>query len=113
MDFKEVDQALEELESRIERLKALYEQYFMGIEKLEPLVPRKDVDRRIQILRREQVRNTAQRFKFNTLVQRYNSFQQYWARVAREIENGTYHRDVARAAARFGAKDALMIFGKK
>jgi len=113
MDFKEVDQALEELESRIERLKALYEQYFMGIEKLEPLVPRKDVDRRIQILRREQVRNTAQRFKFNTLVQRYNSFQQYWARVAREIENGTYHRDVARAAARFGAKDALTIFGKK
>jgi len=113
MDFKEVDQALEELESRIERLKALYEQYFMGIEKLEPLVPRKDVDRRIMILRREQVRNTAQRFKFNTLVQRYNSFQQYWARVAREIENGTYHRDVARAAARFGAKDALTIFGKK
>lgn len=113
MDFKEVDQALEELESRIERLKALYEQYFMGIEKLEPLVPRKDVDRRVQILRREQVRNTAQRFKFNTLVQRYNSFQQYWARVAREIENGTYHRDVARAAARFGAKDALTIFGKK
>ena len=113
MDFKEVDQALEELESRIERLKALYEQYFMGIEKLEPLVPRKDVDRRIQILRREQIRNTAQRFKFQTLVQRYNSFQQYWARVAREIEQGTYHRDVARAAARFGAKDALTIFGKK
>lgn len=113
MEFKEVEQALEELESRIERLKALYEQYFMGIEKLEPLVPRKDVDRRIQILRREQVRNTAQRFKFQTLVQRYNSFQQYWARVAREIENGTYHRDVARAAARFGAKDALTIFGKK
>lgn len=113
MEFKEVEQALEELESRIERLKALYEQYFMGIEKLEPLVPRKDVDRRVQILRREQVRNTAQRFKFQTLVQRYNSFQQYWARVAREIENGTYHRDVARAAARFGAKDALTIFGKK
>lgn len=113
MDFKEVDHALEELEGRIERLKALYEQYFMGIEKLEPLVPRKDVDRRIQILRREQVRNTAQRFKFQTLIQRYNAFQQYWARVAREIENGTYHRDVARAAARFGAKDALTIFGKK
>ncbi|MBK9264493.1 MAG: hypothetical protein IPM54_32475 [Polyangiaceae bacterium] len=113
MDFSEVDHALEELESRIERLKALYEQYFMGIEKLEPLVPRKDVDRRIMILRREQVRNTAQRFKFQTLVQRYNSFQQYWARVAREIDNGTYHRDVARAAARFGAKETLTIFGRK
>ena len=113
MDFSEVDHALEELENRIERLKALYEQYFMGIEKLEPLVPRKDVDRRIVLLRREQVRNTAQRFKFQTLVQRYNSFQQSWARVAREIDNGTYHRDVARAAARFGAKETLTIFGKR
>lgn len=59
MEFSEVDRALEELESRIERLKALYEQYFMGIEKLEPLVPRKDVDRRITILCRESIRNTA------------------------------------------------------
>ncbi len=113
MEFSEVDRALEELESRIERLKALYEQYFMGTEKLEPLVPRKDVDRRITILRRESIRNTAQRFKFQTVVQRYNSFQQYWTRVQREIEQGTYHRDVARAAARFGAKETLTILGKK
>lgn len=113
MDNTEVERALEDLDNRLERLRALYEQYFMGIEKLEPLVPRKDLDRRIMLLRREQVRNTALRFKFQTLIQRYNTFQQYWARVAREIDNGTYHRDVARAAARFGAKDALTILGKR
>ncbi|MEP7126908.1 MAG: MXAN_5187 C-terminal domain-containing protein, partial [Byssovorax sp.] len=39
--------------------------------------------------------------------------QQHWARVTREIENGTYRRDVARAAARFGEKEALTILGKK
>ncbi|MDI3290891.1 hypothetical protein QHF83_46690, partial [Polyangium sp. 15x6] len=113
MEHAEVDRALEDLDSRIERLRALYEQYFLGIEKLEPLVPRKELERRIMLLRREQIRNTALRFKFQTLIQRYNTFQQYWSRVAREIENGTYQRDVLRAAARFGAKDALTILGKK
>ncbi|MRG97595.1 MXAN_5187 C-terminal domain-containing protein [Polyangium spumosum] len=113
MEHAEVERALEDLDSRLERVRALYEQYFLGIEKLEPLVPRKELERRIMLLRRAQIRNTALRFKFQTLIQRYNTFQQYWGRVAREIENGTYQRDVLRAAARFGAKDALTILGKK
>src|SRR5262249_45699394 len=70
-------------------------------------------DRRVWVLRREQIRNTGMRFKFQMLVQRLNTFQQYWQRVAREIENGTYRRDVIRAAQRFGEKDALTLFGKK
>ena len=59
-------------------MRALYEQYFIGIEKIEPQIPRKDVERRIWVLRREQIRNTGLRFKFQMLVQRYNTFQQYW-----------------------------------
>ena len=59
MEPDEVDNQLEELEIRVERLRALYEQYFLGIEKIEPAVPRKDVDRRIWVLRRTQIRNTA------------------------------------------------------
>ncbi|KYF71442.1 hypothetical protein BE15_28480, partial [Sorangium cellulosum] len=113
MESSEVERELEELETRIERLRALYEQYFMGIERLEPLIPRKDVDRRIWVMRREQIRNTGLRFKFQMLFQRYNTFQQYWGRIAREIENGTYRRDVIRAAKRVGAKEALTIVGRK
>src|SRR5829696_6048895 len=104
MDSAEIERELEELESRVDRLRALYEQYFMGLEKLEPQIPRKDVERRIWVLRREQIRNTGLRFKFQMLIQRYNTFQQYWGRVTREIENGTYRRDVLRAANRFGGK---------
>ena len=37
------------------------------------------------------------------IIQRYNTFQQYWQRICREIENGTYKRDLGRAAERFGA----------
>src|SRR6185295_3768169 len=113
MEASAIERELEDLETRIERLRALYEQYFMGIEKLEPQIPRKEVDRRIHLLRKEQIRNTALRFKFQMLIQRYNTLQQYWARITREIENGTYRRDVMRAAARFGEKEALTITGKK
>ncbi len=97
MDNAELDVALEELETRLERLRALYEQYFLGLEKIEPTVARKDVDRRIYVLRREKVRNTAKRFKLQTIIQRYNTFQQYWQRICREIENGTYKRHLLKA----------------
>jgi hypothetical protein len=93
----ELDTAIEELETRVERLRALYEQYFMGFEKIPPAVVHKDVERRIYTLRREQIRNTAKRFKLQTTIQRYNTFQQYWQRIMREIENGTYKRHVLRA----------------
>ncbi len=92
-----------ELEVAVDRLRSLYEQYFMGIEKLEPTVPRKDVDRRIHLLRKEQIRNTALRFRFQMIVQRYNTYQTHWQRICREIENGTYKRHLIRAKRRFGS----------
>lgn len=97
METAELDVALEELELRLERLRALYEQYFMGLERIEPGIARKDVDRRIYVLRREKIRNTAKRFKLQTIIQRYNTFQQYWQRICREIENGTYKRHLLKA----------------
>ena len=97
MTLEELDIALEELETRLERLRALYEQYFLGFEKIEPAVARKDVDRRIYVLRREKIRNTGKRFKLQTIIQRYNTFQQYWQRICREIENGTYKRHLLKA----------------
>lgn len=111
MEQGEVAKELEELEHRIERTRGLYEQYFMGIERLEPQTPRKDVDRRIREMRKTRLKNTAQRYKFNMLAQRYSTLSQYWGRIMRQIENGTYKRDVAKAAARFGADAALGALG--
>jgi hypothetical protein len=112
LDVAELAQLIEELETRVERLRSVYDQYFMGIERLEPLIMRKDVDRRLWLLRKEQIRNTGMRFKLQTTIQRYNTYQQYWARIVREIENGTYQRDLGRAAARFG-ENAVTAFGKR
>lgn len=101
MEPVDAEKLIGELEVAVDRLRSLYEQYFMGFEKLEPTVPRKDVDRRIYVLRKEQFRNTALRFRFQMLLQRYNTYQTHWQRICREIENGTYKRHVLRAQQRF------------
>lgn len=102
MEPTEIEKAVGDLEVAVDRLRSLYEQYFMGIEKLEPTVPRKDVDRRIHALRKDQIRNTALRFRFQMILQRYNVYQTHWQRICREIENGTYKRHLLKAERRFG-----------
>ncbi len=94
-----------EIELRLDRLRALYDQYFMGFEKLEPQVQRKDVDRRFQILRKENFRNTALRFRLNVAIQKYSTYQTYWQRTCRQIEEGTYKRHIAKAKARFAERE--------
>lgn len=104
METREIEGLVGELETRVDRLRALYEQYFMGIEKMAPSVPQKDVERRIQVLRKEQIRNTAVRFRFQMILQRYNTYQTHWGRICRQIEEGTYKRDLLRAQRRFAPK---------
>lgn len=104
MEQTEIEKLIGDLEVAVDRLRSLYEQYFMGIEKIEPTVARKDADRRIYVLRKEQIRNTALRFRFQMLIQRYNTYQTHWQRICRDIENGTYKRHVIRAQRRFGGK---------
>ncbi len=105
MDLKELDKAISDLETSLERLQALYNQYFMGIEKLEPTVQRKAVDRKINLLRRQQVQNTAQRFRLQSQIQKYNTQQTYWRRICRQIEEGTYQRHVMLAKRRQEVRD--------
>lgn len=100
MEQSEIDKAVGDLEMRVDRLRSLYDQYFMGIERIPPAVSHKDVERRIQMMRKEQIRNTGLRFRFQMLIQRYNTYQSYWLRITRQIEEGTYKRDVVRAKKR-------------
>ncbi|HJK97693.1 MAG TPA: MXAN_5187 C-terminal domain-containing protein [Polyangiaceae bacterium LLY-WYZ-14_1] len=100
MDASEFEQLLSDVETRLDRLKALYEQWFQGLERLEPTVPRKAVERGLAALRREQPRNTALRFRFQSLQQKWNTYTTYWQRIARQIEEGTYRRDLLRARRR-------------
>lgn len=100
MTPKDFEITLSDAEVQLSRLKFLYEQWFQGIERIEPLIPRKQFDRALHLLQKEQPRNTSLRFRFHTLIQRYTTLQTYWRRVARQIEEGTYRRDLLRARRR-------------
>ncbi|MCP4678305.1 MAG: hypothetical protein GY854_22895 [Deltaproteobacteria bacterium] len=104
MTPQEIEKAISDLETSLDRLHALYNQYFMGIEKREPIIVRKAVDRKIYALRRVQIKNTAQRFRFQTQVQKYNTQTTYWRRICRQIEEGTYHRQIMLAKRRQDAR---------
>ncbi len=97
MDAVEFETLLHDVDSKLDRLKALYEQWFQGMERLEPTIARKELDRRVALLRKEIPRSTALRFRFQQFVMRYTTLQTYWSRIARQIEEGTYRRDLLKA----------------
>ena len=100
MKASEFDAVLKDLESEIARLRSLYEQYFQGLERVPPVRMRERLDRQVRQLRRNQPQNTAMRFKYQTIFQRWITFTQYWDRICRRIEEGTYRRDLQRVQRR-------------
>lgn len=92
----EIEDALDALDKLVDRVKVLYEQYFMGIQKQAPSHLHGDVERRIRELTQLQIRNTALRYRFATIQQKYGAYNTYWKRSVREIEAGRYVRDLSR-----------------
>src|SRR5207248_1850642 len=43
-----------------------------------------------------QLRNTVHRYRFATMQQKFGSYHSYWKRTLRQIEQGTYHRQLAK-----------------
>jgi hypothetical protein len=101
-----IEEALDALDTALDRVKVLYEQYFLGIQKQPPTYLHTDIERKLRDIAQLQIRNTAMRYRFATLQQKFGSYNSYWRRTLRQIENGTYTRNlfkVGRQAARTGA----------
>jgi len=81
------------LEGSISELVVKYEQYFLGIEKREPLKLCEDIERFIRRYNTSTIVNTMMKFRFNTLAGKFSSYKQYWTRINRLIEEGKYSRD--------------------
>lgn len=101
-----IEEALDALDTTLDRVKVLYEQYFLGIQKQPPTYLHTDIERKLRDIAQLQIRNTALRYRFVTLQQKFGSYNSYWRRTLRQIENGTYTRNlfkIGRNAARTGA----------
>lgn len=92
-----IEARLGEMEKKIDRLRSLYETYFLGIERIPPDTPRREMNRMMLEMQQVPIGNASLRFRFQALTQRWVLHTTYWNRTMREIESGTCRRDMARA----------------
>ncbi|HET7437240.1 MAG TPA: MXAN_5187 C-terminal domain-containing protein [Thermoanaerobaculia bacterium] len=82
------DEELDKLEEDIRRLKNKYDQFFTGIVKTPPTFERQQIEGAIHEINKQKMRDNTRRFRFNTILSRYNQFREMWARKMREREEG-------------------------
>ena len=82
------DDELDKLEEDIRRLKNKYDQFFTGITKVPPSFERHQVEAFIHELNKQKMRDNTRRFRFNTILSRFNQFREMWGRKMREREEG-------------------------
>jgi hypothetical protein len=82
------DEELDQLEEDVRRLKNKYDQFFTGIVKIPPSFDRHQVEASIHEISKQKMRDNTRRFRFNTILSRYNQYREMWARKMREREEG-------------------------
>ena len=91
---------LDALDEAMVELQVLYEKYFLGLDRRPPDQQRRKVSEKMRLLKTTQVRNTALKFRIQTMFAKLISFERMWDRTLREIEDGTYKRDLFKAKLR-------------
>jgi hypothetical protein len=97
----EILEMLDLLDTALDRLKVMYEQYFLGIAKVAPSHLHTDAERKLREIAQINIRNTALRYRFATLQQKYGSYNSYWRRTLRQIEQGTYVRSLSKVKRKY------------
>jgi len=85
-DIVKFDQQLSELIAK-------YEQYFIGLEKREPLLLLGEVEKTVRRYTGVPINNTMYKYRFNMLVARLNTYREHWNRILKLMEEGRYSRD--------------------
>lgn len=98
-DRRKSDQALNELQVDMKELEIRYEQYFAGAEKREPQRERSELARRIRQFTNRPIFQTDIKFRYHGLASRFHSYVQYWDRILRLMDEGKYHRHLAKKPA--------------
>ncbi len=95
-----VDEQLGRLEEDVRRLKVEFDIYFNRAAKRPPYDTKSRVETLIKRLADDRSLSFAQRYRYNSVVARFNSFRELWRRTMQEREEG---RDAA-ASARMNAR---------
>lgn len=82
------DEQLNRLEEDIRRLRIEFDIFFNGAAKRPPYDTKGRVETLIKRLGDDRTLNYAQRFRYNTLIARYNAFRDLWRRIMQTREEG-------------------------
>lgn len=83
-----IDEQLTRLEDDVRKLKVEFDIYFNGSSKRPPYDTKGRVETLIKRLADERQLTYAQRYQYNSLVARYNSFRDLWRRTIQDREEG-------------------------
>jgi len=81
------------LDQKLNQLITRYEQYFIGLEKREPLPLLDEVEKMVRRYTGVPINNTMYKHRLNMLVARLNTYREHWNRILRLMEEGRYSRD--------------------
>lgn len=101
MASDEIKVELDEVERQIETLKVDYEKFFLGIIKVEPYPQKMAIVRVIQKYTRKPITNSMLSFRYRNLSARFLTYQEYWGRMVRLIEEGKNPKDYRIMAERY------------
>lgn len=108
MELENVESRLEDMDRKLDRLRTLYDTFFMGVERTPPNTARRELNRLMLEMQQVPIGNATARFRFQSLLQRWVQLTTYWNRTMREIEAGTYRRDLARAQRHLASRGNAM-----
>jgi len=97
--FEKIDAAkeLKRLAALLEELKIRYEQFFLGLTLHQPDKLHREVRMLIRRIRKAPFKKPRHKFRLRALESRYHTYHDYWQRVLRQREEGTYTKDVFKA----------------
>jgi hypothetical protein len=81
------------LDQKLNELIKRYEQYFIGLEKREPVILLGEVEKLVRRNTGTPINNTMYKHRFTTLVARLNTYREHWNRILKLMEEGRYSRD--------------------
>jgi hypothetical protein len=103
---KDYDADLHRMDVAMRELKVKYDQFFAGALDRQPFELRAEIERIIDRINRNPPGKFAVRFRFNSLVARFNSFSELWSKTLRAQEEGD-HRTPS-LAERFNIRERLL-----
>lgn len=90
----DIDTRLSQLDSKLEKVRSLFEQYFTGVLKSQPQREHQEFKSSLTQISSADLKTTASKFKFQSIQSRHLQLSQLWTKTLRQIEEGTHKREL-------------------